>query len=331
MKAISVITPGDHARLEWAEVPTPTPFSTEVLIDVTHTSVNRADLLQARGLYPPPQGASEILGLECAGHISALGQDAAALNPTLAVGQRVMALLPGGGYAERAVVDARCVMQTPTAFSDAQAGAFLETYLTAYLNIFRLGDASPGDTVLVHGGSGGVGTAAIHLCKALGVSIIVTTGSDDKADYCQRQGATHVINYTTGSFRDQVRALTDGRGVNVLLDCVGAAYLNDNLSCLAPDGALVVIGLMGGAKEELNLGRLLQKRIKLIGSTLRSLPLERKAALIQDFGARMGPALASGALLPEVFKIVDLQDAAEAHKIMKKGLHGGKIVMQVPR
>jgi NADPH:quinone reductase-like Zn-dependent oxidoreductase len=183
----------------------------------------------------------------------------------------------------------------------------------------------------VHGGSGGVGTAAIHLCKAAGVPLIVTTGSAPKADYCRRQGATHVINYTTGSFRDAVHTLTEGRGVNVLLDCVGAAYLNDNLRCLAPDGALVVIGLMGGAKEELNLGRLLQKRIKLIGSTLRSLPTERKAALVQSFAARFGDELASGALLPEVFEIVDLQDAAQAHKIMKKGLHEGKIVMQVPR
>ena len=330
MKAIKIIDPGDHARLEWAEVSTPTPSTSEVLIDITHTSVNRADLLQARGLYPPPRGASEILGLECAGQIIGLGEEAPKLNPDLALGQRVMALLPGGGYAERAVVDARCVMPTPTLFSDAQAGAFLETYLTAYLNLFRLGKASPGDTVLVHGGSGGVGTAAIHLCKALGVSIIVTTGSDAKADYCKKQGATHVINYAAGSFRDEVHALTEGRGVNVLLDCVGAAYLNDNLSCLAPDGALVVIGLMGGAKEELNLAKLLQKRIKLIGSTLRSLPLERKATLIQAFGKELKAALASGALQPQVFEIVDLPAAAEAHKIMKKGLHGGKIVMQVP-
>jgi putative PIG3 family NAD(P)H quinone oxidoreductase len=289
--------------------------------------VNRADLLQRQGFYPPPPGASDVLGLECAGEVIEVGAEARGFR----TGERVMALLAGGGYAEEVVVHHGSVLPVPAGMTDEEAGAFPEVFLTAYSNLFMrgLGALAPGEAVLVHGGGGGVGTAAILLCREAGVRCFVTVGSDDKARRCVELGAAAAINYKTEDFAARVMALTDGTGVGVVLDHIGAKYLAKNLASLAIGGRLVEIGLMGGAQAEVNLALLLARRLAVVGSTLRTRSVEEKAAIVTGLRDRFGHSLAAGRLKPLIHAVLPLERAADAHRMMKASEHFGKIVLRV--
>jgi putative PIG3 family NAD(P)H quinone oxidoreductase len=287
--------------------------------------VNRADLLQRQGMYPPPPGASPLLGLECAGEVIEVGTEAR--GP--AVGDRVMALLCGGGYAEEVVVDAGSAMPVPESLSLTDAAAVPEVFLTVYLNVFRLAGLAEGGALLVHGGGSGIGTAAIQLAKEAGARVLVTAGSDAKCERCRELGADVAVNYREASFREAVAEATEGRGVDVVLDSIGAPYLADNLASLAVGGRLVLIGLMGGATAEVNLGALLMKRLSVIGSTLRARPNAEKAALARDFQARFGDALAAGRIRPIVDRILPMEKIADAHRAMKASEHFGKLVLRM--
>jgi putative PIG3 family NAD(P)H quinone oxidoreductase len=306
----------DDGALVWREVEDPTPAEGEVLIDVAATSVNRADLLQRRGFYPPPPGASPILGLEAAGTIA---HDAG----PFAAGAPVMALLAGGGYAERVAVPAGHVLPIPAAVGLPAAGGVMEVFLTAYLNLVELGGLEKGQRILIHGGAGGVGTAAIQLAKALGAEVW-TTASADTLPACRRLGATRALDYRTEDF---AAAAKEAGGVDLILDCLGAKYLAGNLKALRTDGTLVVIGLQGGVRAELDLGKLLAKRIRLQGSTLRSLPTERKSFLIQRFRERVWPLLDDGTLEVVVHQVLPIQEAEAAHSAL--GGHVGKLLLSV--
>ena len=327
MRAIVIREPGDETVLRMGEAPSPALGPADLRIRVRATAVNRADLLQRQGLYPPPPGASPILGMECAGEVVEVGPQARGFTS----GQRVMALLPGGGYAEEAVVHHTAAIPVPGGMSDEEAGAFPEVFLTAFSNLFMpgLGALAPGETALVHGGGGGVGTAAILLCRETGHPCFVTAGSEEKCRQCVALGATAAIDYRREDFSARVRELTSGRGVDVVLDHIGAAYLAKNLAALAPGGRLVVIGLMGGAQSEVNLAQLLVRRLALIGSTLRGRSIEEKARIVEGFRARFGEALAAGRLRPPIDRVLPLAEAAEAHRLMQSSAHFGKIVLRV--
>lgn len=292
--------------LRWDEVPDPVAGPGELVIAVAATSVNRADLLQRRGLYPPPPGASPLLGLEAAGRVLSLGPGVTAFAP----GQAVMALLPGGGYAERVAVDAGCVLPVPERVGLPAAGGLMETFLTAWLNLRRLGGLEAGERVLIHGGAGGVGTAAIQVARSLGAEVWVTAGSPERLSRCAELGATGLIDHRAEDFVARLRA---AGGAHVILDLMGAAYLARNLDALADDGRLIVIGLQGGAKGELSLLPLLQRRLRLIGSTLRTLPLARKRELVADFARQALPRFETGELRVPVERAFPLPEAAAAH------------------
>ncbi|MFN2441226.1 MAG: NAD(P)H-quinone oxidoreductase [Thermoanaerobaculia bacterium] len=325
MRAILVEGAGPGAVLQLGETDDPVPGPREVLIDVRATSVNRADILQKEGRYPPPPGASRILGLECAGTVERVGEEVR----DFAAGDRVMALLSGGGYAEKASVDAGSVIRVPDLLSDEEAGAFPETFLTAFLNIFLLGEVRRGATVLIHGGGSGVGTSAIQLCREEGVRVLVTVGSPEKAKRCVEAGAEVAINYKEESFAEVVREATRGEGVDMILDHIGAEYLEPNLASLAIGGRLVVIGGMGGRRGEVDLGRLLARRLKVIGSTLRSRPPEEKRQIVKAFLGQFGVPLREGRLRPIVDSIFPLAEAEAAHQRMLSSQHFGKIVLRV--
>src|SRR5437016_392733 len=283
MRAIVIREPGDESALQMGEAPSSALGPADLRIRVRTTAVNRADLLQRQGLYPPPPGVSPILGMECAGEVLEVGPEAHGFRP----GQRVMALLPGGGYAEEAVVHHGSALPVPETVTDEEAGAFPEVFLTAFSNLFMpgLGALAAGEAALVHGGGGGVGTAAIQLLREAGAPCFVTAGSDDKCRRCETLGATAAINYRSADFATRTRELTAGRGVDVILDHIGAAYLEKNLAALATGGRLVLIGLMGGARAEVNLAQLLVQRLALLGSTLRSRPVAEKARIVAAFRA----------------------------------------------
>ena len=325
MRAVVFDQPGDESVLHIGDVPAPALGANDVRIAVRATAVNRADLLQRQGFYPPPAGASAILGLECGGAIAEVG--AAVRGWT--VGERAMALLAGGGYAEQAVVDAGSVMRVPTVLSDEEGGAFPEVFLTAFLNIFMLGAVPDGGSALVHGGGSGVGTAAITLCREAGIRIIVTAGSPEKCARCLAHGADVAINYRDGDFAPAVRAATDDKGVDVVLDAIGARYLEGNLAALAMNGRLVVIGLMGGNRAELDLAGLMVKRQQVIGSTLRVRPAAEKKAIVDAFLQRFGAALEAGRIKPVLDRVLPLDQAGEAHRIMKASEHFGKLGLRV--
>jgi putative PIG3 family NAD(P)H quinone oxidoreductase len=325
MKAIVFDRPGDESVLHIGEVERPALGAREIRIRVHATAVNRADLLQRMGLYPPPPGASSVLGLECAGEVIEVGAEVNGWK----VGDRAMALLPGGGYAEEAVVHAGSAMHVPSALAYEEAGALPEVYLTAFLNLFLLGGAKSGGSVLVHGGGSGVGTAAIQLCREAGVRILVTAGSEEKCQGCRDLGASLAINYRSGDFSVAVKEATGGAGVDVVLDCIGAKYLSSNLSVLANDGRLVIIGLMGGVKTEVNLAALLTRRLQVIGSTLRTRDADDKAAIIEAFQQRFGDALEYGRLRPVIYRTLPLHQAGEAHRLVQSSEHFGKVALKV--
>jgi putative PIG3 family NAD(P)H quinone oxidoreductase len=323
MRAVVFDQPGDESVLHVSEVEAPLLAPGALRIRVAAAGVNRADLLQRRGLYPPPPGASPLLGLECAGHVSELGAGVAGWKP----GDRAMALLAGGGYAEEVVVDAGSALPVPDALSFEEAAALPEVHLTVFLNVFELGALPRQGRLLVHGGGSGIGTAAIGLAKLAGARVIVTAGSDEKCARCRALGADLAINYRTEKFLDAVRAATDGAGVDVVLDSIGAPYLADNLAALAVGGRLVLIGLMGGAKAELNLAALLARRLSLIGSTLRTRSVEEKARLVAAFRARFGADLAAGRIRPVVDRVLPFARAADAHRLLQASEHFCKVVL----
>ena len=320
MRAVTIDHPGPADVLRGAEVPSPTLPPDSLRIAVRATAVNRADLLQREGHYPPPPGASEILGLECAGIVAEVGSGVDGWR----VGDRAMALVPGGGYASEAIVHAGSAMHVPDALSDEEAAAIPEVFFTAFLNIFLLAEAREGETVLIHGGGSGVGTAATTLCKLAGMRVIVTAGSDEKCARCLEHGADVAINYREEDFIEKAR------GANVILDHVGARYLARDLDALAPVGRIVIIGSMGGQREaSVDVTKLLGKRAKIIGSTMRARPVEEKAMITSAFLARFGADLDAGRIRPVIHTVLPLERVADAHRLMEASEHFGKIVLSV--
>ena len=305
------------------ELETPSALTeNEVLIEVAASAVNRADLLQARGKYPPPPGASDILGLECSGTIVARG----ASVRNWQVGDQCMALLPGGAYADQVIADQGSLLPIPAACSLEDAAAIPEVFLTVYLNLFQIAGVQRGDRVLVHAGASGIGTAAIQMLKHKGIAVAVTAGNDEKCTACLNLGADYVINYRKEQFDD---VLLDRFGaVDVILDCVGADYFKQNCSILRPDGRLVLIGCMSGSQSEISLAQLIGKRLQIIGSTLRARSNEFKAALITAFQADFFQALDQGQIKPLIDRRFTLADVAEAHAYMQSSLHIGKLLLQ---
>jgi len=309
----------DESTLKIGNVESPRMNAGELRIRVRATAVNRADLLQREGRYPPPPGASPILGLECAGEVMEVGANVAGWR----VGDRAMALLAGGGYAEEVVVHHGSAMHVPDALNDIEAGAMPEVFLTAYLNVFELARARAGETLLIHGGGSGVGTAATTLAKLAGLRVIVTAGSREKCGRCLAHGADLAINYNEEDYVERAR------GANVILDHIGAKYLSRDLECLAVGGRVVIIGSMGGPGSiDLNVNALLSKRQQVIGSTLRARSVEEKASFVASFLARFGDDLRAGRIRPVIDCVFDLPDADEAHRAMKMD-HFGKIALRV--
>jgi putative PIG3 family NAD(P)H quinone oxidoreductase len=325
MKAVVVEKPGDESVLKIGEIPDPVCGDDDLLIGVKCAALNRADIMQRQGFYPPPPGASEILGLECAGEVNARGKNVSGWR----VGDRAMALLPGGGYAEKAVAHYGSAMKVPHALSDEEAAALPEGFLTAFLNLFSLAQVQRGENVLVHGGGSGVGTASLQLLREAGARAIVTAGSDEKCQQCLRLGAAVAINYRKGPFAPQVKAATDDRGADIILDSIGGAYFAENLDALAHSGRLVLIGLMKGATAEINLATVLRRHLKIFGSTLRSRSVAEKAKIVGDFLGRFSTALEAGKLRPPVHKIFPVSQVRDAHRMMQASEHFGKIVLRL--
>ena len=321
MRVISVSEIGD---LLWTEAPNLAPGPAEILIDVKATAINRADLMQRRGLYPPPPGAPQTMGLECAGVVAAVGRDVTHHQ----VGDRVCALLAGGGYAEQAVVDQGSALKMPENLSFEQAAAIPEVFATAWLNLFIEAGLQPGERVVLHAGASGVGTAAIQLCRAFGSESFVTAGAADKIEACLKLGAKGGQNRREGGFIDALRALWP-QGADVILDPVGASYLAENLEALTLNGRLVLIGLMGGSRCEIDLSKLMMKRLRVVGSTLRARPLEEKASIMAELGQYVWPKISQGEIVPIIQQVFPIQAASEAHELVASDGTIGKVVLKV--
>ncbi|TQS41779.1 NAD(P)H-quinone oxidoreductase [Cryptosporangium phraense] len=319
MHAITITEPGGPEVLRWTEVPDPEPGPGEVLIDVVASAVNRADIMQRQGFYPPPPGASEYPGLECSGRIVALGAGVEGWS----AGDEVCALLAGGGYAEKVAVPAGQVLPVPEGVSLAEAAGLPEVYCTVWANVFAVGRLAPGDTFLVHGGAGGIGTAAIQLASAYGARVF-TTASAAKHNRCLALGAERAIDYRTEDF---VEVLDEVGGADVILDNMGAKYLERNVSALATNGRLLVIGMQGGVKGEVNLSALMSKRASITATSLRARPAEEKAEIVADVKAHVWPLLEFGKIRPVIDRAVALPDAAEAHRAADSGDVIGKVLL----
>lgn len=345
MQAITIPRPGDETALILAEVDDPKPGPGEVLIDVAAAGVNRADLLQRQGFYDPPPGASRYPGLEVSGYVSALGagvqsgadqageaeragarQGGTAGTP-LMVGSPVCALLTGGGYAEKVAVPAGQVLPVPDGVSLVDAAALPEVACTVWSNVFMTANLLPGQTLLVHGGSSGIGTMAIQLAKAIGARVAVTAGTPAKLEACRGLGADILINYREQDFVEALRQATDGHGADVILDPIGAKYLERNLAALATSGRLVVIGFQGGTKAQINLSTLLGKRAAVIATSLRARPLAEKSAIVAAVREHVWPLVERGTVRPVVHTRVPLAEAAQAHRILAESSHVGKVLL----
>jgi NADPH2:quinone reductase len=323
MGVVEIAAAGGPEQLIFGRRAVPSPGSGEVLVRVVAAGVNGADVLQRRGLYPPPQGASDIPGLEVAGEVVARASDV--LN--IKVGERVTALLSGGGYAEYAVAAESLCLPIPEGLSLIEAAALPETYLTVWSNLFERGDLSSGETVLVHGGTGGIGTTAIQLAAARGALVLATAGSAEKARACERLGAVRGIDYRSEDFVHIARQATGGRGVDLILDIIGASYLERNLAAAAPGGRLVVISLIGGTYTEINLGTVMRKCLTLTGSTLRSKSVREKAMIANAVRRNVWPLISAGQVRPTIYATFPLRQASEAHRLMESSQHIGKIVL----
>lgn len=320
-----VVEPGSEARLRWQEVPDPALRHGEVLIRIAATAVNRADLLQRRGKYPPPSGAPEWMGLEASGVVETLASGVEGLQP----GDHVCCLLAGGGYAERVVCDARLVLPVPEGLSLEEAASLPEVFATAYLNLFLEANLSAGETVLVHAGASGVGIAAIQLCHALGTRVLTTVGSEAKATFTRDLGADEVIRHDTEDVTQRLESLTREHGLDVVLDCLGGEDLGRHFSMLAKGGRWVVIGLLQGRTTELDLRALLSGRLRLMGSTLRTRPVEEKGELLAELKRRVWPLFAEGGIRPVVHAALPIQEAEAAHAILERRENIGKVVLTV--
>lgn len=325
MKAIHVQTEKEGRRLVWRETEDPLPSAEEVLVDIHSASLNRADLLQRAGGYPPPPGAPDILGLDIAGQIASVG--AAVIG--WEVGDRVCALLAGGGYAERVAVPHQMLLPIPRQWSYEQAAGMPEVFLTAFVNLFMEAGLQPGETILMHGGASGVGTAAIQLVREAGGRMIVTASSEAKIARCRELGADLAINYKKEDFFQRVQAFTGGEGVDAIVDMVGAAYLERNLGLLKLKGRLVFISMLSGGKTEINLGALMGRRLRLIGSVLRSRSLEEKVEIKQRFTDRFWPLLENGSIEPIIDSVYPIEQANAAHQYMAENRNIGKIILKV--
>lgn len=326
MTVVEITGPGDADVLRPAQRPVPRPGRGELLIRVAAAGVNRPDIMQRLGKYPPPPGAPDIPGLEVAGTVVELGGDGDA-TARWNVGDAVCALVAGGGYAEYcAAPDAQC-LPVPEGLDFIAAAAIPETYFTVWTNLFERGRLQPGDRALVHGGTSGIGTTAVQLARAAGATVFATAGSDDKCAACERLGAQHAINYRTRDFVDAIRELTGGAGVDVILDIIGGEYLQKNVDCLAMHGRLVQIGLQGGARAQVNLATVMQQRLTITGSTLRPRTPAEKGAIARQLETHVWPLLAAGKVAPVVHRTFPLTRAADAHRLLESGAVIGKLVL----
>ncbi|WP_381806912.1 NAD(P)H-quinone oxidoreductase [Streptomyces nigra] len=326
MHAITIAEPGGPEALVWQEVPDPVAGEGEVLVEVVAGAVNRADLLQRQGFYDPPPGSSPYPGLECSGRIAEVGSGVSGW----AVGDEVCALLAGGGYAEKVAVPAGQLLPVPEGVTLTRAAALPEVVCTVWSNVFMIAHLRPGETLLIHGGSSGIGTIAIQLAKAVGAKVAVTAGSKEKLDRCAELGADILINYREQDFVEEIKEATGGAGADVILDIMGAKYLDRNVRALAANGRLAIIGLQGGVKGELNLGALLAKRAAISATSLRSRPLEEKAAIVAAVREHVWPLVKAGHVRPVVDREIPMNDAAEAHRVVEESGHVGKVLLVVP-
>ncbi|MRD47864.1 zinc-binding dehydrogenase [Caenimonas koreensis DSM 17982] len=326
MKAVEITSYGAPEVLRVGDRPEPVAGAGELLIRVSASGVNRPDVLQRTGNYPVPPGASDIPGLEVAGVV--VNGDAAAMAAAgLKVGDRVCALVAGGGYAELCVAPVGQCLPVPAGLSDIEAASLPETFFTVWSNVFDRARLQAGETLLIQGGSSGIGVTAIQMAKALGATVFVTAGSDDKCDACIELGADHAINYKTKDFVAEVSALTGGKGVNVVLDMVAGAYVAREVQCMAEDGRIVIIAVQGGTKSEFNSGLVLRKRLVITGSTLRPRPIEFKTAIAKSLKDKVWPLVERGAIKPVIHSTFPAADAAKAHELMESNQHIGKIVL----
>ena len=325
MRQISIDRPGGPDVMHIADAPVPQPKPGDVLIEVAYAGVNRPDCAQRAGTYPPPPDASPVLGLEVAGRIVACGTGVTAFD----VGDAVTALTPGGGYAEYCATPAAWCLPIPNGWSLEAAAGLPENYFTVWNNVFDRAGLKSGEWFLVHGGTSGIGLTAIQLAKAFGATVITTAGSDDKTAFCRSIGADHAINYKTQDFAEEVKRITDKRGVDVILDMVGGDYIERNLKCLALEGRLSQIAFLAGSRVECDWRFIMLKRLTVTGSTLRASPTARKAMLARELSEKVWPLLAAGKLRSVVHATFDLADAAKAHALMESSAHIGKIMLAV--
>lgn len=325
MTVVEIAAPGGPEQLKPAQRPVPSPKDGEVLVRVAAAGVNRPDVMQRQGRYPPPAGASDLPGLEIAGEVVALGPHVS----TLSIGDAVTALLPGGGYAAYAIAAAPLCLPVPTGISMVEAAAIPETFFTVWTNLFDRGRCKAGDTVLIHGGTSGIGTTAIQLASAWGARVFATAGSDDKARACERLGAVRGINYRTEDFVAVMREATQDKGVDVTLDMVAGSYVARNLEIAALEGRIVTISLLGGSRAEINMGLILTKRLTLTGSTLRSRTVAQKAEVADAVRKNVWPLLTAGRVRPVIHTTFPLLEASEAHRLMETSNHVGKIVLTI--
>lgn len=325
MKVVDVLQPGGPEALVVCDRPVPAPGDKDVLIRVAAAGLNRADILQRRGHYPAPPGAPPNPGLEVAGTVAAVG----AAVTECKVGDAVCALLAGGGYAQYCVADEGQVLPIPGSLNMIEAASLPEAYFTVWSNVFEFGRLQPGENLLVHGGSSGIGVAAIQLARALGHVVFATAGSDEKCRYCEQLGAKRAINYKSEDFVAVIRAQTGGKGVNVILDMIGGGYVARNLQALATEGRLVMIATQGGVKGEIDVLRIMQQRLIITGSTLRPRPSAFKRQIADKLAQRVWPLLAAGTLEPIVDKVFPLEQASQAHEHMERGTHKGKIILSI--
>jgi NADPH:quinone reductase len=326
MKAIEIVGKGGPEVLQPTERPDPVPADGELLIAVTASGVNRPDVLQRRGMYAPPPGTSDLPGLEVAGTVAG-GSDKDLAAAGVKLGDRVVALLAGGGYAQKCVAPAGQVLPVPTGWSDIEAASLPETVFTVWQNVFDTARLAAGETLLVQGGSSGIGVTAIQMAKAWGANVIVTVGSDDKAAACVALGADHAINYKTQDFVEEVKRITGGKGVDVILDMVAGDYIAREVECLAADGRLAVIAAQGGTKSFLNSGALIAKRLQITGSVLRARSVAYKTGLARAIREQVWPLLEAGGIKPVVYATFPADKAADAHVLMESSTHVGKIVL----
>jgi NADPH2:quinone reductase len=325
MTAIGISAPGGPEVLIPEERPVPTPGAGEILIKVAAAGVNRPDVMQRKGLYPPPPGAPDIPGLEIAGTVAAIGPEVKRWKE----GDAVTALVAGGGYAEYCVAHESIALPVPKGLSMAEAAAIPETFFTVWSNVFDRGGLQSGETFLVHGGTSGIGTTAIQLAKAFGATVITTAGTDEKCDACRKLGAAHAINYKTQDFVAETKQATGGKGANLILDMVGGEYIDRNYEAAAVDGRIVQIAFQGSSKATVDFRRLMLKRLHHTGSTLRARPIPEKAAIARSVESKVWPLIEAGKVKPVLYRTFPLKEAAAAHALMESSEHIGKIVLTV--